>query len=218
MKLATVFSGIGAIEQALIRLGIDYHIAFACDNGDVELNLLEGKELEEYTSLKKLRSKKQLRNENDIKRLEELGKKENDIAESIRNDVKRMSGSKEKKEAIDKLYSRKSRQTNFVKKTYMANYGNHINEDDFHLDIRFLDGTDYYDKENPIDLIVGGSPCQAFSDVGAQHGLNDTRGTLFYEFARIIKETQPKVFIYENVRGLTTHDNGRTWKIMRNVF
>lgn len=218
MKLATVFSGIGAIEQALIRLGIDYHIAFACDNGDVELNLLEGKELEEYTSLKKLRSKKQLRNENDIKRLEELGKKENDIAESIRNDVKRMSGSKEKKEAIDKLYSRKSRQTNFVKKTYMANYGNHINEDDFHLDIRFLDGTDYYDKENPIDLIVGGSPCQAFSDVGAQHGLNDTRGTLFYEFARIIKETQPKVFIYENVRGLTMHDNGRTWKIMRNVF
>lgn len=218
MKLATVFSGIGAIEQALIRLGIDYHIAFACDNGDVELNLLEGKELEEYTSLKKLRSKKQLRNENDIKRLEELGKKENDIAESIRNDVKRMSGSKEKKEAIDKLYSRKSRQTNFVKKTYMANYGNHINEDDFHLDIRFLDGTDYYDKENPIDLIVGGSPCQAFSDVGAQYGLNDTRGTLFYEFARIIKETQPKVFIYENVRGLTTHDNGRTWKIMRNVF
>lgn len=97
MKLATVFSGIGAIEQALIRLGIDYDIAFACDNGDVELNLLEGNELEEYTSLKKLRSKKQLRNENDIKRLEELGKKENDIAESIRNDVKRMSGSKEKK-------------------------------------------------------------------------------------------------------------------------
>lgn len=218
MKLATVFSGIGAIEQALIRLGIDYDIAFACDNGDVELNLLEGNELEEYTSLKKLRSKKQLRNENDIKRLEELGKKENDIAESIRNDVKRMSGSKEKKEAIDKLYSSKSRQTNFVKKTYMANYGNHINENDFHLDIRFLDGTDYYDKENPIDLIVGGSPCQAFSDVGAQYGLNDTRGTLFYEFARIIKETQPKVFIYENVRGLTTHDNGRTWKIMRNVF
>ena len=97
MKLATVFSGIGAIEQALIRLGIDYDIAFACDNGDVELNLLEGDELEEYTSLKKLRSKKQLRNENDIKRLEALGKKENDIAESIRNNVKRMSGSKEKK-------------------------------------------------------------------------------------------------------------------------
>lgn len=218
MKLATVFSGIGAIEQALIRLNIDYSIAFACDNGDVELNLLQGEELNEYTTLKKLRSKKQLRNEYDIARLEYLGKKENDIAETTRNLVKQLANSKEKKEFVDKLYSQSSRQTNFVKKTYMANYGNHINPDDFHLDIRFLDGTDYYDENNPIDLIVGGSPCQAFSEVGAQHGLNDTRGTLFYEFARIIKETQPKVFIYENVRGLTTHDNGRTWKTIRSVF
>lgn len=218
MKLATVFSGIGAIEQALIRLNIEYTIAFACDNGDVELNLLEGEDLKAYTELKKLRSKKQLHEELDITRLEDLGKKENDIAEATRSLVKKMSNSKEKKEFVDKLYSQSSRQTNFVKKTYMANYGDHINPDDFHLDIRFLDGTDYFDRESPIDLIVGGSPCQAFSEVGAQHGLNDTRGTLFYEFARIIKETQPKVFIYENVRGLTTHDNGRTWKTIRNVF
>lgn len=218
MKLATVFSGIGAIEQALIRLNIEYSIAFACDNGDVELNLLDGEDLKAYTELKKLRSKKQLHEELDITRLEDLGKKENDIAEATRSLVKKMSNSKEKKEFVDKLYSQNSRQTNFVKKTYMANYGDHINPDDFHLDIRFLDGTDYFDRESPIDLIVGGSPCQAFSEVGAQHGLNDTRGTLFYEFARIIKETQPKVFIYENVRGLTTHDNGRTWKTIRNVF
>ena len=58
MKLATVFSGIGAIEQALHRMGIHYEIVFACDNGDVELNLLEGKDLDDYTRLKKLRSKK----------------------------------------------------------------------------------------------------------------------------------------------------------------
>ena len=57
MRLATVFSGIGAIEQALRRLGIDYEIVFACDNGDVELNLLENEELIEYNRLKKLRSK-----------------------------------------------------------------------------------------------------------------------------------------------------------------
>ena len=61
MKLATVFSGIGAIEQALHRMGIDYEIVFACDNGDVELNLLDGDELEDYTILKKQRSKKQLK-------------------------------------------------------------------------------------------------------------------------------------------------------------
>ena len=98
----------------------------------------------------------------------------------------------------------------------MANYGDKLSDDNFHLDIRFLDGTDY--REDNIDLLVGGSPCQAFSAVGAKYGLNDTRGTLFYEFARIVKETQPRVFIYENVRGLTTHDNGHTWDVMRSVF
>ena len=66
MKLATVFSGIGGIEQALKRLGIKYDIAFACDNGDVELKLLEGLEFEEYTRLVKLRSKKQLKDPKEI--------------------------------------------------------------------------------------------------------------------------------------------------------
>lgn len=61
-----------------------------------------------------------------------------------------------------------------------------------------------------IDLLVGGSPCQAFSMVGKRLGFEDTRGTLFYEFARIINECKPKVFIYENVKGLLSHDNGRT--------
>lgn len=99
----------------------------------------------------------------------------------------------------------------------MANYN--IPEEDFHLDIRFLDGRDYNNRpEQEIDLLVGGSPCQAFSSVGAKYGLNDTRGTLFYEFARIVQETQPRVFIYENVRGLLTHDNGHTWEVMQGVF
>ena len=216
MKLATVFSGIGAIEQALHRMGIDYEIVFACDNGDVELNLLEGKELEEYKTLQKARSKKQLKHENDIKRLEELGKKENQIAEDIRTKIQAMPTKISKKLFVDELYKKKSRQTNFVKTAYLANYGHLLNLDDFHLDIRFLDATDYVNAD--IDLLVGGSPCQAFSAVGAQYGLSDTRGTLFYEFARIIKETQPRVFIYENVRGLTTHDNGHTWEVMKSVF
>lgn len=216
MRLATVFSGIGSIEQALRRLGKDYEIVFACDNGDVELNLLSGKDLEDYTRLTKLRSKKQLRAPKDIKRLEELGKKENSIAEAIRAEICAMQSKVEKKRYADRLYSENSRQRNFVKTAYMANYGDKLSEDDFHLDIRFLDGTDYRDSN--IDLLVGGSPCQAFSDVGAKYGLNDTRGTLFYEFARIVNETQPRVFIYENVRGLTTHDDGKTWAVMRSVF
>jgi DNA (cytosine-5)-methyltransferase 1 len=216
MKLATVFSGIGAIEQALHRMGIDYEIVFACDNGDVELNLLEGHELEEYTKLKKLRSKKQLKKQEDIDRLEELGKKEDQIAEDIRSKIQLMPNKIDKKKYVDDLYKKRSRQTNFVKTAYLANYGDLLDLDDFHLDIRFLDATDYADAG--IDLLVGGSPCQAFSAVGAQYGLSDTRGTLFYEFARIIKETQPRVFIYENVRGLTTHDNGHTWEVMKSVF
>lgn len=216
MKLATVFSGIGAIEQALHRMGIDYEIVFACDNGDVELNLLEGKELEEYTRLKKLRSKKQLKKQEDIDRLEILGRKESQIAEDIRSKIQLMPNKIDKKKYVDDLYKKHSRQTNFVKTAYLANYGHLLDLDDFHLDIRFLDASDYANAG--IDLLVGGSPCQAFSAVGAQYGLSDTRGTLFYEFARIIKETQPRVFIYENVRGLTTHDNGHTWEVMKSVF
>lgn len=216
MRLGTVFSGIGSIEQSLIRLNIDYSIVFACDNGDVELDLLEGEELAEYTRLKKLRSKKQLKDPHDISHLEALSKLENEKAESIRNRILQLNTKDEKKAFVDRLYSDNSRQTNFVKKAYMANYRSRIDDKDFHLDIRFLDGTDYRDSN--IDLLVGGSPCQAFSAVGAKYGLNDTRGTLFYEFARIVKETQPRVFIYENVRGLTTHDDGHTWEVMQNVF
>lgn len=216
MRLATVFSGIGSIEQSLIRLNIDYSIVFACDNGDVELDLLEGEELAEYNRLKKLRSKKQLKDPHDISHLEALSKLENEKAESIRNRILQLNTKDEKKAFVDRLYSDNSRQTNFVKKAYMANYRSRIDDKDFHLDIRFLDGTDYRDSN--IDLLVGGSPCQAFSAVGAKYGLNDTRGTLFYEFARIVKETQPRVFIYENVRGLTTHDDGHTWEVMQNVF
>ena len=216
MKLATVFSGIGAIEQALHRMGIDYEIVFACDNGDVELNLLDGAELAEYVRLKKLRSKKQLKNESDITLLEALGRQENLIAEEIRLQIQGMVDKVEKKKFVDQLYKTRSRQTNFVKTAYLANYGHLLGLDDFHLDIRFLDATDYANAG--VDLLVGGSPCQAFSAVGAQYGLSDTRGTLFYEFARIVKETQPRVFIYENVRGLTTHDNGHTWEVMKSVF
>jgi len=63
---------------------------------------------------------------------------------------------------------------------------------------------------NNIDIITGGFPCQAFSYAGKKLGLNDARGTLFYEFARIVNEIRPAICIGENVRGLLTHDNGRT--------
>lgn len=135
IRLGTLFSGIGAIEQSLKRLNLDHTIAFAGD--------------------------------------------------------------------IDK----------FVKESYYANY--EIADSDWHNDITQFDARKYQGK---VDLLVGGSPCQAFSMVGKRLGLDDTRGTLFYDFARVVNEVQPKVFIYENVKGLTNHDNGRTWEVVKDVF
>lgn len=62
------------------------------------------------------------------------------------------------------------------------------------------------------DLLVGGFPCQAFSIAGKRKGFDDTRGTLFFEIARILREKKPRLFILENVKGLLSHDNGNTFK------
>lgn len=135
IRLATTFSGIGAIEQAFKRLNLNHSIVFA---GDIDPH---------------------------------------------------------------------------VKKSYLANYD--LLEEHWHSDITVFDATPY---RGQVDVLVGGSPCQAFSMVGKRHGLEDTRGTLFYDFARVVNETQPKVFIYENVKGLLNHDSGNTWKVVKDVF
>jgi DNA (cytosine-5)-methyltransferase 1 len=100
-----------------------------------------------------------------------------------------------------------------VKKSYLANHS--INEINWHDDI-----TDFSAKKfrYKIDILIGGSPCQSFSMVGKRGGFEDTRGTLFYEFARVVDETRPRVFIFENVRGLLSHDTGRTWQVIQDVF
>lgn len=74
-------------------------------------------------------------------------------------------------------------------------------------DIHNVDFTSYLGK---VDIVTGGFPCQAFSFAGKKLGFEDTRGTLFHEFARCVKEVQPKIFLAENVRGLVSHDHGRT--------
>ena len=99
------------------------------------------------------------------------------------------------------------------KKSYFANYS--IKEEDWFTDIRDFDAKKYAGK---VDFVIGGSPCQAFSMVGHRLGFEDARGTLFYDFARVIKETKPKLFLFENVQGLLTHDNGRTWNVMHDIF
>ena len=99
------------------------------------------------------------------------------------------------------------------RQSYFANY--QIDKRRWHSDIHDFSALPY---KGSVDLLVGGAPCQAFSMVGKRLGFEDTRGTLFHEFARIIKECQPKVFIFENVKGIVSHDKGRTWQTIKNVF
>lgn len=351
IRLATVFSGIGAIEHALNRMGVDNKIVFACDNGDVDILrkeipldieamkseikalkkiigkvekneykselekdlkkvtlLFEGQLLEielvdsEVTEkilkildavttdekVKKVRLKeysifksklKKLQNKENNRRLyslfyaveitndfhkdnawnvlgakdkyksvdninwkqiedsvvylkkyidrvngRKLLKKTRDVCErlgmlhekihtlEINEKLSKLETYDEKKAYIDSLYADKESQ-NKVKISYMANYD--LDNRHFYWNVSFLDGNEY---KNQVDLFVGGSPCQSFSLVGKQRGLEDTRGTLFYEYARLVKEIRPKVFIYENVKAILSNDEGRTWETMCKVF
>ena len=325
LKIATVFSGIGAIEHALERLGIDYKIEFACDNGEVDIlskeiddnfkdineeidyltKLIEStdenddwlvnklsliqirvsnieKEVlniddnfsavhnlverilqeEKITKSQKVIYEKFLQyieNEDilDIDRIysdikifvklnKDIVKLDNEIntvslvtvsldkakeiikevklireelsmlherinTERIRKRVFSMDSLEEQKDYVDSLYQGKEKQ-NKVRQSYFANYD--IDDSRFHWNVSFLDGRKFKD----IDLCVGGSPCQSFSLVGKQRGLGDTRGTLFYEYARLVEEIRPKVFIYENVRAVLSNDNGNTWETMSKIF
>jgi len=172
LKIATVFSGIGAAEEALNQLKVPYDIIFACDNG------------ERYFDHTK----------EDIDDL--IAKNPNKSVEEI----------------VRQLYE-ETKLPNKVKESYLANY--EISDDKWFEDIRFVDGKPYKGK---VDIFIGGSPCQSFSTYGHRKGLEDTRGTLFYDYARLVNEIHPKFFIFENVTGLLNHDGGNTWKIIKETF
>ena len=69
-----------------------------------------------------------------------------------------------------------------------------------------------------LDLLSGGAPCQSFSYAGKRLGLEDARGTLFYHYAVFLQKLKPKAFIFENVRGLLTHNKGRTYQTISDIF
>ena len=93
---------------------------------------------------------------------------------------------------------------------YERHYPNHTN---------YGDATKIKTEELPdFDFLVGGFPCQAFSVAGKRGGFNDTRGTLFFEIARILKDKKPPYFLLENVRGLLSHDKGRTFKTILGIL
>lgn len=82
-------------------------------------------------------------------------------------------------------------------------------------DVRGIDFSSYRGK---VDLISGGFPCQAFSYAGKGGGFDDARGTLFFELARAVKEVHPKVLLGENVKGLLSHDGGKTFEVIKNTI
>ena len=172
IRVATVFSGIGAPEQALRQLGAKYDIVFACDNGERKISPTAEREA----------------------------------------DNRREEGNAVVNEIITKGYESASGE-NLVQKTYLANYDLPLEK--FYQDVRYLDGKEYRGK---VDLFIGGSPCQSFSVMGKRKGLEEARGTLFYEYARLVDEIRPKVFIYENVPGMLNHDNGNTWRVISSIF
>ena len=97
----------------------------------------------------------------------------------------------------------------FAKQTYIKNFGVEP-----HGDIKEINTNDIPDH----DILCGGFPCQSFSIAGRRQGFEDTRGTLFFEIARILKGKQPRMFFLENVKGLLNHDKGKTFaKILQTV-
>ena len=89
-------------------------------------------------------------------------------------------------------------------------------------DIANISGQDleqiFHVKKGELDLLSGGAPCQAFSYAGKRLGLEDARGTLFYHYAVFLEKLQPKMFLFENVRGLLTHDGGKTYRTILDIF
>lgn len=201
INIATVFSGIGAAEHALDLMGVDTNIVFACDNG------------ERYLKPTNKALLKQFEEESDSTKKEELARQlYEDSKKSIEKHLPSIEDPIARELAVCKLYDA-TRRVNYVEQSYKANY--RIGKGRWFQDVRFLDGTRFANK---VDVFVGGSPCQSFSTYGKKGGLSDARGTLFYEYARLVQQIQPTVFIYENVKGLRIHKNGETWKRMQEIF
>ena len=102
--------------------------------------------------------------------------------------------------------------------TYEANHSakseNLFGTENFAGDITEIDATLIPD----FDVLTGGFPCQPFSNAGKGAGFEDTRGTMFFHVANILKVKKPKAFFLENVRGLLTHDEGRTFETIKNAI
>ena len=85
-------------------------------------------------------------------------------------------------------------------------------------DITTMEDSEWEQFKGSCDMIVGGTPCQSFSIAGKRLGFEDTRGTVFFSYVNAIKQVQPKYFLFENVKGLMSHDKGNTIKVILKAF
>ena len=107
----------------------------------------------------------------------------------------------------------------FIGYSEIDKYATQIYERNFKGVKNYGDATKINERELPdFDLLVGGFPCQAFSIAGKRLGFRETRGTLFFDIARILSHKKPRHFILENVRGLFSHDSGRTFQTILRVL
>lgn len=93
-----------------------------------------------------------------------------------------------------------------------------INHPEWNVSEEDVHDVDFTPLRDKVDFLSGGFPCQAFSYAGKKGGLNDTRGTLFFELARAVREIRPKVFMGENVKGLLSHEDGRTLDVIKSAI
>lgn len=248
IRVGSVFSGIGAFEHALKQLGIEHEILFACDNGERELPLTYGAlraltagmddaQKKDYCEayinrigvrkeFREVERDEMIRHLNDVSapdgkpivllydKATRKSKYEHRLTLTQEQIIALTPGQtmRQREQFVNGLYDG-MREHNYVKDAYCANYD--IAPAAWHEDIRFFDANQY---NGNLDILVGGSPCQSFSNYGKKLGLEDVRGTLFYDYARVIKESRPKIFIYENVENVTKNDGGKTWKVMFDVW
>lgn len=85
-------------------------------------------------------------------------------------------------------------------------------------DIMEVSDEEWQELRGTVNLVAGGTPCQSFSIAGKRLGFEDTRGTLFFYYANAIKQIQPEYFMFENVKGLLSHDKGNTIKTILKTF
>jgi len=112
-----------------------------------------------------------------------------------------------------------SKDIEFVGYSEIDKYAIQIYEKHFSGVYNYGNATRINPRELPdFDILVGGFPCQAFSVAGKRRGFNDTRGTLFFDIARICSEKRPRYLVLENVKGLLSHDNGKTFQTILGVL